>query len=125
MSTCLIVINVIKRLRPGSRYGNIVNENMQTLKNLEVDWNSRNLLSVSTVNENDLIQCKKQCQDNPKEVPSRKSFGVKRILDMILKPSKDGSLYSLDEKIDESISSDDERETDASDTEYSYNELVC
>ena len=53
----------------------------------------------------------------PQELPATKSFGVKEILDIILKPSKDDSLSPSDEKIDEIVTSDDEMETDASNAE--------
>ena len=56
------------------------------------------------------------------ELPATKSFGVKKILDMMLKPSKNGTSSPSDDKIDERVSSVDKMETDASDTEDSYSE---
>ena len=53
----------------------------------------------------------------PQELPATKSFGVKEILDVILKPSKKGWLSLSDEKMDEIVTSDDEMESDASVTE--------
>ena len=60
----------------------------------------------------------------PQELPATKSFGVKEILDIILKPSKDGLLSPSDEKNDEIVTTDDEMGSDASDTEDLSSEPV-
>ena len=80
-----------------------------------LEFQNRDVSLHSKRKRPDIVQ--KAVPGQPQELPATKTFGVKEILDVILKPSKKGWLSLSDEKIDEIVTSDDEMESDASVTE--------